>query len=120
MAAQAGLCLAWSETPEDTFCRVVAQLLLLQVIYFNDFYYFISEKHLVRCERYDNSDETQWWLFFFGNFNLMTNERTCKARIPLVWNQFKQYNRKRIPWYLSGKNISKNVTLHISNYTSLS
>ena len=24
MAAQAGLCLAWSETPEDTFCRVVA------------------------------------------------------------------------------------------------
>ena len=25
VAAQAGLCLAWSETPEDTFCRVVAQ-----------------------------------------------------------------------------------------------
>ena len=24
MAAQAGLCLAWSETPEDTFSRVVA------------------------------------------------------------------------------------------------
>ena len=27
MAAQAGLCLAWSETPEDTFCRVVAQMM---------------------------------------------------------------------------------------------
>ena len=27
MAAQAGLCLAWSETPEDTFCRAVAHLL---------------------------------------------------------------------------------------------
>ena len=26
MAAHAGLCLAWSETPEDTFCRVVAQI----------------------------------------------------------------------------------------------
>ena len=26
MAAQAGLCLAWSETPEDTFCHVVAQI----------------------------------------------------------------------------------------------
>ena len=26
MPAQASLCLAWSETPEDTFCRVVAQL----------------------------------------------------------------------------------------------
>ena len=26
VAAQAGLCLAWSETPEDTFCRVVAQI----------------------------------------------------------------------------------------------
>ena len=27
MAAQAGLCLARSETPEDTFCRVMAHLL---------------------------------------------------------------------------------------------
>ena len=27
VAAQAGLCLAWSETPEDTFCRVVAQMI---------------------------------------------------------------------------------------------
>ena len=26
VAVQASLCLAWSETPEDTFCRVVAQL----------------------------------------------------------------------------------------------
>ena len=29
VAAQAGLCLAWSETPEDTFCRVVAPILIL-------------------------------------------------------------------------------------------
>ena len=28
MAAQAGLCLAWSETPEDTFCRGVAHFYL--------------------------------------------------------------------------------------------
>ena len=27
MAAQAGLCLAWSETPEDTFCRVVVHFM---------------------------------------------------------------------------------------------
>ena len=26
MAAQAGLCLAWSETPEDTFCRVAVHI----------------------------------------------------------------------------------------------
>ena len=26
MAVQAGLCLAWSETPEDTFCHVMAQM----------------------------------------------------------------------------------------------
>ena len=26
VAVQAGLCLAWSETPEDTFCRVVAHV----------------------------------------------------------------------------------------------
>ena len=30
MAAQAGLCLAWSETPEDTFCHVVAQIYMEQ------------------------------------------------------------------------------------------
>ena len=29
VAAQAGLCLAWSETPADTFCRVVAHMKLL-------------------------------------------------------------------------------------------
>ena len=29
VAVQAGLCLAWSETPEDTFCRVVAQLCIV-------------------------------------------------------------------------------------------
>ena len=28
VAAQVGLCLAWSETPEDTFCRVVVQIYL--------------------------------------------------------------------------------------------
>ena len=26
VAAQAGLCLTWSETPKDTFCRVLAQI----------------------------------------------------------------------------------------------
>ena len=26
VAAQAGLCLDWSETPEDTFCRVVSHM----------------------------------------------------------------------------------------------
>ena len=26
MAAEAGLCLAWSETPEDKFCRVMAHM----------------------------------------------------------------------------------------------
>ena len=28
VAAQAGLCLVWSETPEDTFCRVVARIFM--------------------------------------------------------------------------------------------
>ena len=30
MAAQAGLCLAWSETPKYTFCRVVAHFLIIR------------------------------------------------------------------------------------------
>ena len=29
MAEQAGLCLAWSETPEDMFCRVVAHVMTI-------------------------------------------------------------------------------------------
>ena len=37
VAAQAGLCLAWSETPEDTFCRVMAHILITN--HFNFVYY---------------------------------------------------------------------------------
>ena len=33
VAAQAGLCLARSETPEDTFCRVVAHLYFFYAIF---------------------------------------------------------------------------------------
>ena len=33
VAAQAGLCLAWSETPEDTFCRVMAHIDIIPIIY---------------------------------------------------------------------------------------
>ena len=29
VAAQASLCLAWSETPKDMFCRVVAQVFIV-------------------------------------------------------------------------------------------
>ena len=39
VAAQAGLCLAWSETPEDTFCPVVAhiqQIQTLMIIHFKE------------------------------------------------------------------------------------
>ena len=32
MVAQAGLCLAWSETSEDTFCRIVAQMVDLRCL----------------------------------------------------------------------------------------
>ena len=31
VAAQAGLCLAWSESPEDTFCHVVAHFCMNRV-----------------------------------------------------------------------------------------
>ena len=41
MAAQAGLCLAWSETSEDTFCRVAAHIVLQA------------------CERYDLKTSTK-------------------------------------------------------------
>ena len=30
MAAQAGLCLAWSETPEDTFCHVASPIYMVK------------------------------------------------------------------------------------------
>ena len=41
MAAQSGLCLAWSETPENTFCRVVAQLYFCLF----QFWEVISDEH---------------------------------------------------------------------------
>ena len=33
VAAKAGLCLVWSETPEDMFCRVVAHIYIYIYIY---------------------------------------------------------------------------------------
>ena len=31
---QAGLCLAWSKTPEDMFCRVLAQMFFIFTVFF--------------------------------------------------------------------------------------
>ena len=42
MAAQAGLCLIWSETPEDTFYRVVAHIVCAKRIHGN--FEYNSEK----------------------------------------------------------------------------
>ena len=36
VAAQAGLCLAWSETPEDSFCRVEALILYTMLCFLYD------------------------------------------------------------------------------------
>ena len=33
VAAQAGLCLAWLETPEDTFCRVMAHIFFSTLLF---------------------------------------------------------------------------------------
>ena len=52
MAAQAGLCLAWSETPEVTFCRVQARMYLdfvaQSVSVFSNHNHFIS-KFDIKC-----------------------------------------------------------------------
>ena len=50
MAAQAGLCLAWSETPEHTFCRVVAQVKYLSL------YYSIQIRKTERAGRFCSFD----------------------------------------------------------------
>ena len=42
VAAQASLCLVWSETPEDTFCRVVAQI------------YYTNEEGQDNCKNHGN------------------------------------------------------------------
>ena len=45
VAAQAGLCLAWSETLEDTFCRVVAHyFLFLDLWFFWIFFTYLEGK----------------------------------------------------------------------------
>ena len=48
VAAQASLCLAWSETPEDTFCRVVAQLCFFS--FTSNMKYFVHS-----CTRYKHA-----------------------------------------------------------------
>ena len=45
VAAQTGLCQAWSETPEDTFCRVVAH------IYFKKMQYLVIGFYILETDR---------------------------------------------------------------------
>ena len=64
MAAQAGLCLAWSETPEDTFCRVVAHL---------DMFFEYSERTKImvfvkRCDQHFNFQLTGHQIATCTNF----------------------------------------------------
>ena len=50
VASQACLCLAWSKTPEDTFCHVVAPLYLcdvLNVAVFSVSVYLMSIYHIL-------------------------------------------------------------------------
>ena len=68
MAAQAGLCLAWSETPEDTFRRVVAQfrsivkyLKPLNTIYINYLLLVLSGSRIINVLL--NSHETVLKMF---------------------------------------------------------
>ena len=75
MAAQAGLCMAWSETPEDMFCRVVAQ-----IEYFYLTYSFVSESTgLLPRKRWLRPDMTEKLLT--GTLSLNTKQKKKKKRV---------------------------------------
>ena len=53
MAAKAGLCLAWTETPEDTSCRVVAHCVLklpFQIVSVKEVFRLTNDDELVEAE----------------------------------------------------------------------
>ena len=74
MAAQAGLCLGWSETPEDTFSHVVAQMktgISLMPFYWNKTYLMEYELHIMYMPwkfQYDRSTKRLNFVIPFLNF----------------------------------------------------
>ena len=57
MAAQAGLCLAWSETPEDTFCHVVVHIVFndqCDIQYHSNIYLPILHNMILFKRRYSS------------------------------------------------------------------
>ena len=74
MAVQAGLCLAWSETLEDTFCRVVAQI--LNYCHNQNIYCDTQKQSLARKYEYNNV-----WLSLEQTRNIIL----CMDRVEPVW-----------------------------------
>ena len=58
MAAQAGLCLAWSETPEDTLCRVVAQMFELDEAAYSRVKGLSSKEAVTVEEQFEEVEDT--------------------------------------------------------------
>ena len=96
MAAQASLCLAWSETPEDTFCCVVAQIKCPQKIAANKFLYddnnqsdtLYSFSHSLKYEdqtlhRYQMSHITRKFVLWHMQTTKKTQISLCVAQSDL-------------------------------------
>ena len=61
VAEQVSLCLAWSETPEDTFCHVVAHVYLLTVFSNSCLFNLNEPRHEKTCLReFPTRSDSNW------------------------------------------------------------
>ena len=79
MAGQAGLCLAWLETPEDTFCRVVAHTESLCIIAVNSLFSVACLSTFWNFKEWDNS----WKSYIAAIFCMYI---PFAGKTLLVWN----------------------------------
>ena len=79
MAVQAGLCLAWSETPEDTFFRVMVQLCFILVTVHVEF-----REVCIFCRNAVRSDRGRFGPCQFGPQSTGISRFYCILKIQMV------------------------------------
>ena len=69
VAVQAGLCLAWSETPEDMFCHVVAHLYCTENCFLNIWKSHVKSYIIIHMKESDQPDLNKWDKRTIPNFS---------------------------------------------------
>ena len=108
MAAQAGLCLAWSENPEHTFCRVVAQLDVFMAC-------MVEGNPIIQAYWIDTSNNKIFtnWLFKVEEENSVGGFPLKLLKLTIRRNAFSDEEYCDYTCYVAGDHDEDTATVHL-------